>query len=216
MPAAAITADAPAAAAPIRTPLSQTSRARQAAKRLPGRLARGGALLLGLSVAACAAQQAPVSTAQLPPFFYGTLVDNDIGAINEASWALGSPSRTHNDPVEALRAAVAVEYLAGALNQPRWVALSPIAKMEMVQARDEFRHVLGIRPDAPSQVVVNAEIWALWDLQHGDLAAAQRALGAPLFTQPAAQTLQVLNALPLLPAARAATAEAAAQEFRDG
>jgi hypothetical protein len=179
-------------------------------------VARFCALLACLSVAACAAVQR-TDTAQLPPFFYGTLIDNDIGAINEASYALGSPARTRGDPVEALRAAVAVEYLAGELNTaPRWVAMSPITKMEMLQARGEFRQVLGIKPDVPAQVVVNALIWAMWDLERGDAAGAQKVLSAPPFTRPPRQTMQVLNDLPLLPAARAATAAAELEELRDG
>jgi hypothetical protein len=179
-------------------------------------VARFCALLACLSVAACAAVQR-TDTAQLPPFFYGALIDNDIGAINQASYALGSPDRTRGNPVEALRAAVAVEYLAGELNTaPRWEAMSPITKMEMLQARGEFRQVLGIRPDAPAQVVVNALIWAIWDLAHGDTPAAQQVLLAPLFTQTPQQIMQVLNNLPALPAAHAATAEAALEELRDG
>ncbi len=174
------------------------------------------ALLACLSIAACAAVQR-TDTAQLPPGFYGTLIDNDIGAINEASWALGSPDRTRGDPVEALRAAVAVEYLAGELNTaPRWQAMSPITKMQMLQARGEFRQVLGIKPDVSAQAVVNAEIWAMWDLERGDGAAAQQMLSAPIFTRPPQQTMQVLNNLPTVPAARAATAAAELEEFRNG
>lgn len=178
--------------------------------------ARSCALLACLSIAACASVQR-TDTGQLPPAFYGTLIDNDIGAINEASWALGSPDRTRGDPVEALRAAVAVEYLAGALNtEQRWAAMSPITKIEMLQARGEMRQALGIKPDAPSQVVVNALVWAMWNLERGNAAAAQQALSAPPFTQPSQQTMQVLNDLPTLPAARAATAAAALEETHDG
>jgi hypothetical protein len=130
---------------------------------------------------------------------------------------MGSPARTRGDPVETLRAAVAVEYLAGELNTaPRWAAMSPITKMQMLQARAEFRRVLGIKPDALSQAVVNAEASALWNLERGDVAAAQQALSGPIFTQPPQQTMQVLNDLPLLPAARAATAWAQLEEFRNG
>ncbi|MGA3402124.1 MAG: hypothetical protein ABSC95_23170 [Acetobacteraceae bacterium] len=178
--------------------------------------ARFCALVVCLSITACAAVQR-TDTAQLPPAFYGTLMDNDIGAINEASWALGSPDHTRGDPVEALRAAVAVEYLAGELNtNPRWEAMSPIAKMEMLQARGEFRRLLGIKPDVPAQVVVNAEIRAVWDLERGDAPAAQQVLSGPIFTLPPQQTMQVLNNLPTLPAARAATAAAELEEFRNG
>jgi hypothetical protein len=98
-------------------------------------VARFCAVLACLSIGACAAVQPLPSTAQLPPAFYGTLIDNDLGAIHEASWALGSPARTRGDPVEALRAAGAVEYLAGELSAPRWMDMSPITKMDMLQAR---------------------------------------------------------------------------------
>jgi len=169
------------------------------------------------SLAACGLEQPPPSTAQLPPYFYGTWIDNDIGAINEAAYALGAPSRTHGDPIEALRAAVAVEYLAGELNTaPRWYRMSPITKMDMLQARVEFRKVLGIREDAPSQAVVNTLIWAMWQLEHGDQAAAMKVFASPLFLQPPDRTWAVLNDLPYLPAARVATADAEQQEFRDG
>ncbi len=173
-------------------------------------------LLLCLSAAGCAAVQRTDSS-QLPPSFYGALMDNDTGAINEASWALGSPDRTRGDPVEALRAAVAVEYLAGALNSnPRWAAMSPITKMQMLQARSEMRQVMGIRPDVPSQAVVNAEITAIWNLQRGDVAAVQQIFASPIFAQPPQQTMQVLDDLPTLPAARSATAAAELEQFRNG
>jgi hypothetical protein len=179
-------------------------------------VARMCVLLLCLGVAACGEIQR-VDTAQLPPGFYGLLIDNDTGAINEASWALGSPDRTRGDPVESLRAAAAIEYLAGELNTaPRWAAMSPITKVQMLQARQEMRRALGIKPDAPAQAVVTAEIWAMWDLEHGDAAAAQKVLSGPIFTLPPQQTMQVLNNLPTLPAARSATAAAELEQFREG
>jgi len=168
-------------------------------------------------IAGCGLEQSPPSTAQLPPYFYGALVDDDIGAINEAAYALGAPSRTRDDPVEALRAAIAVEYLGGELNTaPRWYRLSPITKMNMLQARGEFRKILGIREDAPSQAVVNGLVWALWAVMHNDKATAMHVFASSLFIQPPDRTWAVLNDLPYLPAARAATAEAEQEEFRDG
>ena len=107
--------------------------------------------------------------------------------------------------------------LAGELNaSPRWEGMSPITKFDMVQARAEFRKVLGIRPDAPSQAVVNAEVFALWNLERGDAAGALHALSAPIFTQPPQQTMRVLASLPYLPTAHAATSEAELEEFRNG
>jgi hypothetical protein len=177
-------------------------------------VARVRVLLLCLGVAACGAIQR-VDTSQLPPGFYGLLIDNDTGAINEASWALGSPDRTRGNPVETLRAAVAVEYLAGELNvAPRWAGMSVITKVQMLQARAEMRRALDIRSDVPSQVVVSVEIAAMVDLERGDGAAAQQVLSSPIFTQPPQQVLQALNNLPTLPAARSATAAAELEQYR--
>jgi hypothetical protein len=177
-------------------------------------VARVCVLLVCLGVAACGAIQR-VDTAQLPPGFYGLLIDNDTGAINEASWALGSPDRTRGDPVESLRAAIAVEYLAGELNvAPRWAAMSVITKVQMLQARAEMRRALGIKPDAPAQIVVNAEIAAMVDLERGDGAAAQQVLSSPIFIEPPPQVMQALNNLPTLPAARSATAAAELEQYR--
>jgi hypothetical protein len=86
----------------------------------------------------------------------------------------------------------------------------------MLQARAEFRRALGIRPDVPSQAVVNGEVWAVWHLERGDVAAAQQVLSGPIFSLPPQQILQVLHELPTLPAARAATAAAELEEFRNG
>lgn len=180
-------------------------------------LARAWILACCLGVASCAAVQPPPSTAQLPPFFYGALVDNDIGAINQASYLLGSPARTRNDPIAGLQAVIAVEYLGGELNSnPQWFDLSPLTKLNMLQAREEFRRLLSVKPGTPSQLVVNAEIWAMWDLMHGNRTGAEHALSGPIFTQPPQQTLAILTNLPTLPAARAATASAEMEEFRDG
>lgn len=180
-------------------------------------LARACVFACCLALAACGQVQPPPSTAQLPPFFYGTLVDNDIGAINQASYLLGSPARTRNDPVAGLQAAIAVEYLGGELNSaPQWFRMSPLTKMDMLRAREAFRRLLGVKPGTPSQFVVNAEIWAMWDLMHGNRAAAEHALSGPIFTQPPQRTLAILTNLPYVPAARAATASAEMEEFRDG
>ncbi|HUB12361.1 MAG TPA: hypothetical protein VMB34_10420 [Acetobacteraceae bacterium] len=179
-------------------------------------LVRYAVVVLCVSLAACALEQPPPSTSQLPPGFYGTWVDNDLGAINDASYALGSPARTHNDPVEALRAAIAVEYLGGEVNTAeRWFRMSPITKMQMLEARAEMRQALGIRPDAPSQLVVNVLIAAMVDLMHDNQAAAMHVFASPLFGQPPERTWAVLNDLPYMPAARVATSDAELQLYRE-
>ena len=113
-------------------------------------------VLAGLLAAGCASIAPPPDTARLPPNAYGLFADNDIGAINLAQWAFADPARTRNDPADAARAAAAVDYLAGELSSsPRWIAMSPITKGQMLQAREEVRRALGVAPGAPSQLVVD-------------------------------------------------------------
>jgi hypothetical protein len=70
-----------------------------------------------LAIAACVARPAP-DTAALPFAAFGTM-DNDVAAVNQAAWAFAAPTRTANNPVDAARAAAAIDYLAGALSSNR-------------------------------------------------------------------------------------------------
>jgi hypothetical protein len=179
-------------------------------------LARMLAMFTCTVVASCAAATPPPDTAQVPPGAFG-LFDNDVGAANIASWAFGSSARTRNDPVDAARACAAIDFLAGELrSNPRWIGLSPFTKHDMLQARGDIRQVLGIRPDAPSQIVVNAllQFAAAW--QVGDQAAATRVLTAPVFTLPPQQTLQILADLPPIRSANIASADAPNQMLPGG
>jgi hypothetical protein len=173
--------------------------------------------LLCLSVAGCTVAAPGQNPAQLPAGVYGVYQDNDIGAINQSSWAFGSPQRTVNDPVDAIKAVIAVDYLSDELTiSPRWVTISPLTKQEMLQARVDVRRVLGIVPDAPSQVVVNALLSAAWNLQAGNQADVLHALDTPAFSMPPARTLQTLADLPYIQSANIATSDAAAQAFLNG
>jgi hypothetical protein len=168
-----------------------------------------------LAIAACTVRPPP-DTASLPFAAFGTL-DNDVAAANQASWAFAAPARTSNNPVDAARAVTAVDFLAGELSSnPRWVTLSPLTKQEMLQARLDVRQALGIRPDAPSQLVVNAllQFAAAW--QAGDQPVAMQVLAAPIFTLPPQQTLQLLANLPYIRSANIASIEAATQMLRGG
>ncbi|MFC7538900.1 hypothetical protein ACFQU2_04705 [Siccirubricoccus deserti] len=75
----------------------------------------------------------------------------------------------------------------------------------MVAARDELRLALGVAPDAPPQVVVDALYNASRALRSGDQAAAALALPGPVFRDGPA-TLARLGDLPPLPRTRLATA----------
>ena len=168
--------------------------------------------LLCLSIIGCTAAPPGQTPAQLPAGVYGVYQDNDIGAINQSSWAFGSPQRTSNNPVDAIKAVIAVDYLADELTiNPRWVTISPFAKQEMLQARVDVRRVLGIALDAPSQVVVNALLRAAWSLQAGNQEDALRAFDNPAFGMPPPRTLQILADLPYIQSANIATNDAAAQ-----
>jgi hypothetical protein len=176
---------------------------------------RRGALLLCLAIAACAVQPPP-DTASVPFGAFGTM-DNDVGAMNQATWAFALSARTLNNPVDAARAAAAVDYLAGELSSnPRWVTMSPLTKLQMLQARVDVRRALGIRPDAPSQLMVDAlmRFAALW--QSGNQPAAMQMLDSPVFTLAPPQTLQVLSNMPYIQSANIATMNASGQMDGDG
>lgn len=171
-------------------------------------------LLALLALPACGGPVRTYDTPDLPPDVYGINQDNDIGAINFAAWALASPGRLANNPVAAMRAEIAVEYLAGELRaNPRWIEMSQATKSNMLHARQELRAIVGIRPDAPSQPVVNALLGAIGALQAGDRAAALHALSAPVFLHPPPRTLATYAALPYSRIANIATAQAADQAF---
>jgi hypothetical protein len=172
-------------------------------------------VLACLAIAACAIRPPP-DTASVPPGAFGFL-DNDVAAANQASYAFAVPAHTHNNPVDAARAAAAVDFLAGELSSnPRWVTLSPLTKMKMLQARADVRRVLGIRPDAPSQFVTNGLLQFAWLWTVVDPGTAMQTLATPVFTLPPEQTLQVLNNLPYIQSANIATLDAANQMLPGG
>jgi hypothetical protein len=171
-----------------------------------------GVTLLAFALNGCATLPAAQRTAYLPPSVFGVYQDNDTGAINLAAWAFASSANTRGNPAEAARAVVALEYLPAELTaNPRWVGMDDLVKRRLGIARDEVRGVLGIRPDAPSQLVVNAMLALFIDLQSGDRAAVMQVLASGLFTFPPEQTLQVLTDLPYVQAANLATLRVANQ-----
>ena len=176
---------------------------------------RALAALICFAMAACAVRPPP-DTAAVPPGAFGML-DNDVAAANQASYAFAIPARIRNDAVDAARAAAAVDFLAGELSSnPRWVMLSPLTKMKMLEARTDVRRTLGIRPDAPSQYVTNGLLQFAWLLEVGNGPDAMLVLRAPIFTLPPEQTWQILNARPYIQSANIATLDAANQMLPGG
>jgi hypothetical protein len=173
--------------------------------------------VLAFCLAACATLPSTERTPFLPPGVFGTYEDNDVGAINQSAWAFGSSANTRGNPVDAAKAVVALEYLPGELKEnPRWVGMDASINLRMAQARDKVRSILGIRPDAPPQLVVNTLLAMSLDLQTGNQAAAMQVLASPIFTYKPEQTLQILANLPYIQEANLATARAQEQAFPTG
>jgi|HubBroStandDraft_1064217.scaffolds.fasta_scaffold30819_2 hypothetical protein len=169
-----------------------------------------GAVLLS----ACTQVSPPAEPPSLPPNVFGVNQDNDVGALNQSSAALAVPLRTRDNPIDAARAVIAVEYLADELRvNPRWIGMSGTSKLGMVQARADMRKVLGIAPDASPQLVVDALLRFTVALRGGDQAAAMQALAAPVFTLRPDQTMKILSNLPYIRSANQATLQAANEEL---
>jgi hypothetical protein len=167
---------------------------------------------LVLLAAGCAAATPPPDTARLVGPAFGSNGDSAIAAINYSSWAFALASRTHGQPAAAAEAVAAVDYLAGELStDPRWASMSPLTKVQMLQARSEVRNAIGVSPDARSQAVVNGLLSAAAALQAGNRPAALAALASPVFIRGPEQTLAALAALPYLPQANIATQHASLQ-----
>ena len=178
--------------------------------------ARLVALAAALVLAGCTVgtPQAGQPVAQLPTGFFNTWIDPDLGAVNEASYAFGSPSVLRGDPVAALRAVICVEYLAAQGHSPRWAAVSPLTVMQLDDARDELRQILGVAPNAPPPLVINTLLRLTQNLHIGNMTAARALIRPPLFSLPPDRVFAQLTNLPLLPATHAATQWAMLQSMR--
>jgi hypothetical protein len=178
---------------------------------------RSGVMLVCACLGACGTLPATGDTPYLPPGAFGVFEDNDTAAMNQSSWALASAERTRNDPIDAAKAVIAVEYLAGALrSSPRWSYMASTPKAQMLQARQDLRQVLGIQLNAPPQLVVNALLAMVAALAAGNEPAALQALSVPIFTQPPLQTLARLANLPYVRSANLATMQAVEEEYPSG
>ncbi len=165
-----------------------------------------------LGVAACGYQPPLPDTAIAPPGAFGSNGDEDVAAVNLASWAFSSSRNTRNHPIEAARSVAAVDYLAGELtSNPRWVGLSPFVQMEMLQARAQVRSTMGIAPAARSQLVVNSlSRYAASLAENEDRTEAAQYLTNPAFTLGPQLTEAKLENLPFMSVTNIATQRAAA------
>lgn len=184
------------------------------ASGLPAVLAAG---LGALALAACTAPGSgypPPALVSLPSDAVVGAGDPTRAAVFNTAYAFGSPASLQGRPDEAARAAANFEYLAIEIPYgARYRGLNAILQPELEAGRAELRGVLGIRPDAPPQMVVDALYAASRALRAGDVPAAERILASPVFTAGGAATLQRLSALPPMP--RVATAAVHVQQELD-
>ena len=166
-----------------------------------------GAFVSLALLAGCGLATPPPDTARVAANSFGQGVNPPIGAINVASWAFASAARTHDRPIEAARALAALDYAAGVLSSsPQFAYVSPIPKLQLLQARTEVRESMGIEANASSQQVVDGLLAAANAMAAGNMEAAQHALQPPVFPP---DMLQRLNNLPYSQIANISTTQAA-------
>lgn len=174
-------------------------------------LAHGGrrllwALLATLPLLGGCVGVAPPPSVSLPPDAVEGAGDPTRAAIINTSYAFANPASLTGRPAEAARAVANYEYLTVEIpSGPRWVGFSPLVGVELQRGLGEVRQAVGIAPDAPPQLVVNALYTALRALQAGDAEAARRVLQPPLFAGGGDAVLARLANLPRLPQAAFAT-----------
>ncbi|HEY1857445.1 MAG TPA: hypothetical protein VGG47_09095 [Acidocella sp.] len=157
--------------------------------------------------------EAPLpSTGFMPQDAFGNSVigqDPAMAAFNEALFAFSHPQMMQKRPAAMALAVASLDAMAGQFSTGgRWMAFDPLAKMEMLQARQRVRAIMGIPETAPSQAVIDQLVKASKALDAGDQAAALAALSGGVFTRPAAQTLALLTHFPDVPVANHATMDA--------
>ena len=151
-------------------------------------------VLLGLLAAGCA-NSLRVDTATMPPGTF-TFSDVDTAALSEATQSLGEGATVPTSVPALARALADVEYISGAFStHARWLGTDASAQEQLLIARREIRHTLGISQQAPSQAVVDG---LLAVSRAGTPAALQAALADPVFSAGPQATEAVLEHFPPL------------------
>jgi hypothetical protein len=165
-----------------------------------------GTIALGLAalgLVACAGPGAgypPPALVSLPRDAVAGAGDPTRAAVFNTAYAFGTPTVLAGKPEEAARAAANFEYLVIEIPYgARYRTLNAILQPELEAGRVELRQVLGVRPDASPQQVIDALYAAARAIGAGDMAAAERILANPIFTTGGATTLATLSALPPMP-----------------
>lgn len=174
--------------------------------------------LAACSLAGCASVPA-APPGYLPANAFGKSVqgqDPTVAATEDARIAFAYPGRMQGQPAQMAIAVAAVEALASQFAASgRFADNDATAQLSLAQSR--LRQILGIPEAVPPQAVIDRLVAASEALDQGNRPAALAALGAPVFTRPAPQTLALLGHFPSVPAANVAMVEASAAEFpQDG
>ena len=176
--------------------------------------------LISLGLAGCALEAPPPSTGYLPAnAFDGRVIGEDpaIAATNEAQWSFTHPAAMQGRPAEMALAVASLDAMAGQFaTGGRWISMNGLAKLQMLRARQAVRAVLGIRPNAPSQTVINSMVTISLALRHGDRPAALAAAKGAEFTLPPPRTLSILAHFPPVTIAAEATTFASRYLFPGG
>jgi hypothetical protein len=179
-----------------------------------------GVIFLALCLSGCALEAPLPSTGYLPVDAFGNSVvgqDLTIATFNQALFAFTHWKMMQNRPADMALSVASLDAMAGQFSTSgRWWTLDPIAKMQMLQARERVRAILGISETAPSQEVIDQLVQASKALDAGDQAAALAALSGGAFTMPATQTLALLTHFPYVAIANYAVLTANQDLFPSG
>jgi hypothetical protein len=171
-----------------------------------------GVTFLALCLSGCMLEAPPPSTGYLPLDAFGNSVvgqDPAMATFNQASFAFSHTKMMQNRPAQMALAVASLDAMAGQFSTGgRWFSMDPIAKMQMLQARERVRAILGISETAPSQAVIDQLVLASKALTADDQTGAHAALSGGVFTVPATQTLALLTHFPYVPIANRATTTA--------
>lgn len=133
-----------------------------------------------------------------------------------ASYLADPGSRLAGRPALAAQTVAQYEFATVALNDPRFVGLSPLTQPMMARGRTALREAIGIRPDAPPPVVIEGLTQVAGALQRDDRAAAEAAMARIPLTRPPGQALEVFSAFPFVREANHASAFALMELNRPG
>ena len=168
-----------------------------------------GIVAVCLCLAGCALEAPPPTTGYLPDGAFGNAVlgeDPAVAATQDALVAFAYPAQLRGHPARMALAVASLDAMAGQFSTGgRWLFMDDTVKLQMLDARDKVRKVLGIPPAAASQEVIDRLVTASRALDRGDEAGAQAALSGRDFTLGPMRTLTLLTYFPKVPAANYAT-----------